>query len=493
MSHRLTGVCCALFAAIAPVLYADFGQSVIKISVTGQRPDFALPWQDSGFSKAGGSGFVIQEGRKRWILTNAHVVSDARFIEVQREGDPRPRRARVAFAGHDCDLAVLDVDDPTFWADTVPLTLGSILPSLDDQVVVVGYPMGGNRLSLTRGVVSRIDFSMYAHSDVDSHLVLQVDAAINPGNSGGPVLFRDRIAGVAFQGIQSSQNIGYAIPVPVIRHFLDDIADGSYEGYPDLGISYLETRNQALRDSLKLPAGKAGVTVCRIDPLGSAYGSLEAGDVLLSINGVPIGDDGTVRIKGVPMEYIELMERKQAGEVMTFDVWRGQALKTVSFPLKPPSDKFLFRQNYDVKPRYSIVGGLVFVPMTREVLAGLNKQLGRPECQHLLYDWTYGRQDGAYQDQDERVLLLRRLPHPINAYADPYVYAQVSDVNGKPIRKLEDMVAALKEPVNGFHVFRFRHRKDDLVLDASETARAESDLLASYGVESPEYTEIVKK
>ncbi len=486
MQIRFAGAS-ALLAVLAVVLQADdFGQSVVKISVTAQRPDFSLPWQDTGFVKLGGSGFVIQEGRKRWLLTNAHVVSDARFIEVKREDDPLPRQARVAFVGHDCDLAVLDVDDPDFWVSTVPLPFSAMLPELDDQVIAVGYPMGGDRLSLTRGVVSRIDYNVYAHSDVDSHLVLQVDAAINPGNSGGPVLYKGRVAGVAFQGLEQSQNIGYAIPIPVIRHFLDDIADGTYDGYPDLGVTHLETRNPALRQLLQLPPSKTGVVVCKIDPLGSASGFLLPGDVLLAIDGIPIDDDGSVRVKNVPVYFIELFERKQVGQPVRFDVWRKGAPTVITVPLRPPSDAFLFRSNFDVRPRYVTVGGLVFAPLTRELLLGLAKQVGKPD-QHLLYDWFFGRQDELFREQDERIILLRRLPHPINAYDDAFLQAEVSEVNGKPIRNLAALAAALREPMNGFHVFRFIDRKDDMVLDAAETARTESEILTAYGVPAPAY------
>ncbi len=487
MQIRLVGIVVAL-ATLAPVTHAgNFGQSVVKIAVTAQRPDFSLPWQDAGFIKMGGSGFIIQEGRKRWILTNAHVISDARFIEVKREDNPRPRRARVAFVGHDCDLAVLDVSEADFWTDTQPLPFSETLPELDDQVVAVGYPMGGDRISLTRGVVSRIDYNVYTHSDVDSHLVLQVDAAINPGNSGGPVLYKGRVAGVAFQGIQQAQNIGYAIPMPVIRHFLDDIADGAYDGYPDLGVTHLETRNPALRQALHLPPAKTGVVVCKIDPLGSAAGTLLPGDVLLSIDGIPIDDAGSVRVKGVPMDYIELFERKQVGQPIKFDVWRKGALLTLSIPLRRPSDAFRFRSNYDVRPRYVIAGGLVFAPLTRELLLTLAKQAGKPDTQHLLYDWFFGRLDELFREQDERVILLRRLPHPINAYADPFLHAEISDVNGKAVRNLTDLATALREPMNGFHVFHFLDRKDDLVLDAAETAKTEPELLAAYGVPAPAF------
>ena len=171
---------------------------VVKIYATFQAEDYTTPWQTGRPGSGTGTGFVIA---KRRILTNAHVVSNARFLEVSRDGQPGRYLARVAFIAHDCDLAALTVDDPAFFDGITPLSLAKAIPSLNDEVTVLGYPTGGDRISVTRGVVSRIDYSGYSHSGVDQHLVLQVDAAINPGNSGGPILFDRRVVGLAFQGL----------------------------------------------------------------------------------------------------------------------------------------------------------------------------------------------------------------------------------------------------------------------------------------------------
>ena len=112
------------------------------------------------------------------------------------------RRSDIAIVehiAHDCDLALLKVDDPAFFKDTKPLPLGEI-PELESSVTVIGYPIGGERISVTQGVVSRVDFRTYTHSVVDSHLTVQIDAAINPGNSGGPVVQAGKVVGIAFQG-----------------------------------------------------------------------------------------------------------------------------------------------------------------------------------------------------------------------------------------------------------------------------------------------------
>lgn len=79
-------------------------------------------------------------------------------------------------------------------------------------VVTYGYPAGGEQISYTRGVVSRIELQNYVHIGNRSLLAVQTDAAINPGNSGGPVIQDDRVVGVAFQGVPGLENAGFFIP-----------------------------------------------------------------------------------------------------------------------------------------------------------------------------------------------------------------------------------------------------------------------------------------
>src|SRR5690606_37853679 len=110
------------------------------------------------------------------------------------------------------------------------------LPALRTPVSTVGFPTGGELISITEGIVSRIDFRRYAHSGYSEHLLVQVDSAINPGNSGGPVVQEGKVVGVAFQGLSSAENTGYIIPVPVVERFLRDIDDGVYNGHPHDGL-----------------------------------------------------------------------------------------------------------------------------------------------------------------------------------------------------------------------------------------------------------------
>jgi S1-C subfamily serine protease len=461
-------------AAISPRLQG----AVVRVYVTTQRPDYAMPWQMLPPDYGSGSGFVIA-GRR--ILTNAHVVSDARFIEVQRDGDPRRYPARVTFTGHDCDLAILEPMDPAFFAGVRPMRMASQLPALNEEVTVLGFPLGGSRISVTRGVVSRIDYSVYSHSGVDQHLVLQVDAAINPGNSGGPILLGDRVVALAFQGLAGAENIGYGIPLPVLEHFLADVEDGTYNGYPELGVAFLPIRNPALRADLALPEPERGVAVTYVDPYGSGAGILRDRDVLLAVDGHPIADDGTVQLNGGRVNFSELMERKQWGEEVRFDIWRDRALLHCAIPLTNPVDPFLYRNVYGEQPRYLVRAGLVFCPLSREVLDSLDEVPGN-NAELLDYLSDYAKLDGYHRRLDEFVVLIRRLPHPVNAYADAFVLGVVTRANGRPVRSLADLASAWDAPAGRYHVLRFEGMDGDLVLDVAGTARTAAEIAREYAL-----------
>ncbi len=485
--RRYPGTILLLLAIVAPSLpfptdgasLTALQKSVVKIYATIQREDYAQPWQASGIAGGNGSGFVI---KKRRIITNAHVVSDARFLEVQREGDPNKYPAAIEFIGHDCDLAILTVNDPAFFENTHALDFGSQLPGLNDEVVALGYPMGGDRLSVTRGVVSRIDYSIYTHSGADSHLVLQVDAAINPGNSGGPVMFNNRVVGLAFQGIMDSQNIGYAIPLPVIRHFLKDIEDGVYQGYPELGVAWLDTRNPALRDDLQLAAKQTGVVLFVIDPFGSAAGLLQPRDVLLNIDGHPVANDGTIVLNSNTVEFTELMERKQWGEIIDCEIWRQGKTQRLAIPLKNPVDPFCYRYLYDRRPEYLMIQGLIFTTLNRNTLATLGDGLNNRYTQPLLYLSEFAKLDGKYLNRTQFVVLFGRLAHPVNTYQHEYAHGVVVEANHQPVGSLRDLQEALRHPQKGFHVIRFEGSDNPMVLSAALTEQADREIAQKYHV-----------
>src|SRR5947209_4856386 len=247
-------------------------KSLVRITATEVAPDYRAPWNAGMLGRGVGAGFVIEGNR---IMTNAHVVSNSRYLTVERDGDPNKYPAKVLFVAHDCDLALITVDAPNFYKDMLPLKFGGI-PALESTVSAYGYPIGGERMSVTAGIVSRIDFQLYTHSSIDQHLAIQISAQINPGNSGGPVMQNAKVVGVAFQGYSGdvAQGVAYMIPTPVIRRFLKDIEDGHYDRYVDLGITYGKLQNTAQRHFLGLKDDGRGTLVSTVLAAGPAANSL---------------------------------------------------------------------------------------------------------------------------------------------------------------------------------------------------------------------------
>ena len=271
-------------------------RSVVKVLTVSDAPDYEQPWQTRGAISSSGSGAVVQTNRGLRVLTNAHVVENQVFVEVRRYGNSTKYVAEVEGVGHECDLALLRVEQEEFYGGAEPLVCGP-LPALGTRVKVLGYPIGGERLSVTEGVVSRIEVSPYAQTQ-RSLLAIQLDAAINSGSSGGPVFKDDRLIGVAFQSLEEGENISYAIAAPVVQHFLKDIEDGIFDGFPDLGITWQPLEAASHRKQLGLSAKGGGILVTGVVYQGSAWRKLREGDAILEIDGRPVilsGDDFTVR------------------------------------------------------------------------------------------------------------------------------------------------------------------------------------------------------
>ena len=454
-------------------------KSVIKITVIAQKADYAVPWNPGRMDRKTGTGFIISDNR---ILTNAHIASNARFIAVEKEGDARKYEARVRFVAHDCDLAMLEVPDRTFFNDTVPLSIGGV-PTLNSVVAVLGYPIGGRRLSVTRGVVSRVDYQVYSHSMLDQHLAIQIDAAINPGNSGGPVFQGNTVVGVAFQGYRGdvAQNVGFMIPVPVINRFMKDVEDGRYDRYVDLGIRYFPLLNGAHRRAVGLGPEDSGVMLTHVYSAGPCNGILEVGDILLAIDGLPIFSDGYVQMDGERLHMAEVVERKYKGDSVRLTILRQNTTRDVEVALSSPWPFVMQTWRHDVRPRFVAFGGLVFQPLSRAFIKETNLR-----DIDVLYRFTYYLDNELYLETPEIIVLSKILPDPINIYMHRFVNSIILEINGRKIRVLEDVSEAFKKPAE-YYVIRLLGKGRPLVLERKAVEEARTRILRRYGVLSEEY------
>jgi S1-C subfamily serine protease len=470
----LVALTCAVTA-----LGAEPERSVVQIMTFSQRPAWDAPWRFDPVARSGGSGFVIKGKR---IMTNAHVISWARQIIVQRYQDPRPYLAEVEYVGHDCDLALLTVQDERFFEGLEPLSFGD-LPKVRSAVVTYGYPAGGEEISYTRGVVSRIQLEPYAHIGNRQLLGVQTDAAINPGNSGGPVIQDDKVVGVAFQGIAGLENTGFFIPPPVIDHFLKDIEDKKYDGFPLAGVRVVPIENPAYRKHLKLPDNDLGMRVDGFAPQSQADKVLKKEDVILKIGEFPVASDGSILYQGNRVSAALAFQFAQSGESVDLSVWRDGAELAMRLPV------FVYTQDrssgfqYDTLPRYFVYGGLVFTPLSYDYLRTLGSNPGE-QNNDLIYELYYRRHEDPAKTRKEPVLLASVLADEANANVLSRGRMLVDTINGVRINQLEDVIRAFDGNTNHFDTIQFMPSEMMESLDREEVARATPRILNTHGVPS---------
>jgi len=454
----------------------DVREAIVKVYVVSNSPDYYNPWSMQGPRGGSGSGCIIENNL---ILTNAHVVSDHTFLQVRKFGETKRHRAEVVAVSHLTDLALIKVEEPGFFEDEPFLTFGE-LPDAQQEVLVYGFPMGGDMLSITKGIISRIEHQPYVHSS-SMFLAGQIDAAINPGNSGGPVLVDDKIVGVVMQGISSSQNIGYMVPVPIIQHFFDDLKDGIYDGYPSLGASLQDMENQGLREYYQMEKDLSGVLVNKIIPGSPADGNLQADDILLSIGNYEVGNDGTIEFRTherTQLTYV--VQEKQIGENIQMDILRnGEKISLdVNLHRSSQKDRLVSMEQYETLPSFFIYAGLIFCPLSKNLLNIWGPQWYQSAPTELIY---YLQNNIPEKEDQQVVVLLKALAADVNEGYQNVKSWVVDTINGEKIWNLSDFVAKVETMQDDYIVLENKWEQK-IVIDREIAKDTHQEILEIYRI-----------
>ena len=473
------GLALAMAVATGPRAGAqpDVRDAIVKIYTVHNRPNYYNPWTTYGPRSSTGSGAIVK-GKK--ILTNAHVVGNQTFLQVRRNGESKRYQAHLLAVSHEADLALLTVDDESFFEGIEPLEFGP-LPNTQQEVLVYGFPLGGDSMSITKGVLSRIEHQRYAHSSCN-FLAGQIDAAINPGNSGGPVIVSNRVVGVVMQGMTSAENIGYMVPIePVAHHFFKDIEDGTYDGFPSMGAVMQEMENPSLKARFNVPEDETGVLINMILPDSPADGVLQDGDVLVQIDGQDVAEDGTVEFR--PEQRTKLsyfIQKRQIGETLPIRILRdGEALaKEVTLDRSLREDWLIQEEAYDVLPTYYIYGGVLFCPLSKNLLKewGNNWYNAAPKEFVAMLGSNF-----STEEQDEVVIVLKVLAAGVNQGYHNVSNWIVDEVDGEKIRNLKDLIARI-EGGTGRFVELTSPTGQQLVLDRAEVTSSQDTILNLYRI-----------
>ncbi len=485
----ITVFCLVLIASLSSISSAneiDVREAIVKVYTVSNAPDYYNPWSMQGPRSSSGSGCIVEN---HLILTNAHVVSNQTFLQVRKYGDTRRYRAQVVAVSHLTDLALLTVEDEEFFADEPVLSFGD-LPETQQEVLVYGFPMGGDMLSITKGVISRIEHQPYVHSS-SVFLAGQIDAAINPGNSGGPVMVDNRIVGVVMQGIPSSQNIGYMVPVPVIRHFFKDLEDHVYDGYPSLGVALQDMENEGLREYYQVEEGMSGVLINQIVPGSPADGHLQIGDVILAIGGYIVGNDGTIEFRTNERTHLNyVIQQKHLGEDIDISILRKGEKISLNLNLfrSQTKDQLVPMEQYETLPSYYIYGGLVFCPLTKDLLNIWGSQWYQSAPRELICQLM----NNIPEQEDQRiVVLLKALAAEVNQGYQNVSNWVINRVNGERIWNMSDLVEKIENCQEAYVVFEDQFNQK-VVLDRVKALGSQQQILDIYRIPFDRSEELMK-
>ena len=458
----------------------DLEISMVKIIVERRVPDLSRPWMNNPSTQYG-TGVII-DGKR--ILTTANAVRYASQVQVQGFGSGDKMLARVKAIGHGIDLAVLELEDDSFFNTRKPADRMTALPQVRDQATVYGFPSNADTAFVTRANVARIDFSSYR--SFASGLRGQLDA--NAPN-GGAVFVGDRLAGLCFgSGDQF-------IPSEEIERFLADIADGRYDGKPGLFFATQTLENPALRDLLKVGKDVTGTIVMGDgEGLESASGPLRQWDLITHIGEHPVDNQGKVTIgRNLRVNYrYYAADVARDGKVPLRIIRNGKPMTVqVPAPSRPPR---LLRYLDGDTPSYFIYGPMVFTAASRDYAEMLgnpayavgNARAGSPLIEQ--FSWEPDR------EREELVVLSVPYlsPKTVTGYRNrpgTVVYS----INGTPVRSLAHMVALLRDLKDDMVVVHFDQRdSESLVLDRKEVLAATDGVLNDNGIRQQGSADMLK-
>ena len=485
--------------------YATPSRGVVKLYNRSCKPDYTRPWRFKESSFSFSTAFVISR-EERLLLTNRHYVSHAVSLEVRRRGDDRTFKARLLGRGTDCDLALVTVTDDSFWNDEAflleELQVTKELPALFSEVMCVGYPMGGENLCVTKGVVSRMDCE--DHQDPwCNRLVIQIDAAINPGNSGGPAISPEgRCVGVAYESLKDgdTENIGYIIPGDVVAKFLEtwrrksalteaEVAQVHSFGHGCFAAQNLE--NDALRRSLGLADDMGGIFVLSLAQ--DSQSTIRLGDVLLELEGTPVGRDGRIVLEeaeGDRVPFPFACRHLFIGDWACARVLRGGEAREVAVELCRPRHAVLSEKEGPHLRNYVILGGLVCVQLSRQFMhAAFGSNWKGERCHGLASHF-----DNDDAQSSAPVVISEILPADCNRHYGNLRHARVETFRGcgdgafRPVGSLTELAELIDAASGDFYELEVSggmvHAPSGfrVVLSREEVQHGEQELLHTSGV-----------
>lgn len=471
----------ALIAATtaSPLAGAEPGASVVRVNVTNQSYSFRLPWQKEQPGSSRALGALIADQR---ILVPAQVIADAVFIELEKpeSGDKVP--ATVVGVDYEANLAVLSPaeDAAAFFEGMVPLAI-DVDAKINDPLDIWQFEPNGRSVTTTV-TLQHFELANYFLEN-SAFLVYEATGNVQFRDSIGalPVIRDGKLTGILLRYNSDSQ-VSEILPGTIIEHFLNDLANPPYQGFPNFGIKYARTQDEQLREFAKMGERTNGIYVSGVLPGTSAEAAgIKLGDVLLEIAGHPVDSRGNYEDPKYGILSIAHLVKGNvsAGDTINVKLLRdGQEMELpVTLIRKDPEDYLIAPYMFDRGPNYLLLGGLLFQELSLPYLSSIGENWRNRAPFKLVYASSNPE---VYEEQGRRklVFLSGALPTPSTLGYERLGSLLVLKVNGRDINDLKDLDEALASPNDqGIHTIEFDDFPKVIYVDAAAAQRDNEEYL----------------
>lgn len=453
-------------------------QSLVRINSTIQGWSASQPWDKSAPKKRRALGALLPDNL---VLTTAEMGADATYIELENADGTLTIPARVRAIDYEANLALLEPDNgdiDSFFKDLQPLLLGTSA-RIGDQVDV--WQLEDNGMAIvTKAIIQSVDI---VSSFADGHFFLTYEAKGSMQSASNsftvPVVRDGKLLGL-LNSYDSKDQIVDIIPPEIIQAFITDAGDGEYAGFPSLGIAVTTTVDPNFRDWLKLPDQVGGLYITKVLKQSAAEkAGLEKGDVIIGINGNPIGPRGYYTDEQYGRLYWSHLIRGslKPGDQVELTILRGGDEKKIVATPERPEEPLVAKHTYDQAPLYLVKGGLVFQELTASYLKAFGKDWSSKAPLNLL-DILTSPED--YEEGRNKIVFLSvTIPTPATTGYENLHNFIVEKVNGQAIADISTLINAFEKPgPDGLHTIEFaKGPPKTIYLDAVISDFVDAELL----------------
>ena len=458
-------------------------KSILRVNSTNQVYDLSSPWQKKPPTGRRGLGVLVGDGT---ILVTADLVANSNFIELEIPANAKKSTATVQHIDYESNLALLRATDPEFLAGMIPLKLAEKM-SIGDSATVLQFEPNGE-IARTNGRISSISIAPYPIENVGL-LVFKISMPLQQrdGSYTLPAVHDGRLVGLLMR-YDTRNQAADIIPMPIISRFLASTAQPDFKGFPRLGVSFAPLRDPQLRRFIGLTE-PGGIYVTKVTPKSSAASAgLREGDVILAVNGRALDQDGNYEDADygrILFSHITGTLTPPGGKVVV-KILRSGKIEEVLVPMEPLDRSGVVSPSFlaDAAPPYFILGGMVFVELSRPYLQEWGAEWTENAPQRLVnYD---AFQDELPADRGKIVVLAKILPTPDTIGYDHIENVVIKELNGRPVKSTADLAEAAKHPVEGFQKIELEEDPKWLFLDAASIEANRAQLMKHYALPATE-------